>query len=203
MGGRNIARRQLFGGAALLAAAAPAHADVRRPTVLLRTAKGAIVIELESRRAPLSCANFLRYVEAGKYDGGAFFRATRTPGAPQEGTIVARPAPRSHPFPPVAHESTMLTGLRHTTGVISLGRFEPGSATGDVFICLGPQPYLDARPGAPGDNLGFAAFGRVVQGLAVVRRIHGLRADGPSPYADQKGQWLDPPVPIESARRSA
>ena len=199
----NIGRRELLASAGLLATPTGVRAEARKPTAVIRTDHGAFTVELEVGRAPLSCANFLRYVEAGKYDGGAFFRATRTPGAPAEGTIVGRPALRSHPFPPIAHESTTRTGLRHTTGVISLGRFEPGSATGDIFICLGPQPYLDARPGAPGDNLGFAAFGRVLQGLAVVRRIHGLPANGPSPYPDQKGQWLNPPVAIVSARRGA
>ena len=197
-----IGRRELLGVAAFLAAPASTRAQPRKPTAVIRTDHGAITVELESRRAPLTCANFLRYVETGKYDGGVFFRATRTPGAPADGTIVGRPALRSHPFPPIAHESTTATGLRHTTGVISLGRFEPGSATGDFFICLGPQPYLDARPGAPGDNLGYAAFGRVVRGLEVVRRIHGLPANGPSPYPDQKGQWLNPPVAIVGARRS-
>ena len=162
-----------------------------------------IVVELEAQKAPLTSANFLRYVGAGKYDGGSFFRAARTPGAPKEGTIVGGPAPRTHPYPPIAHESTTMTGLRHTTGTISLGRFAPGSATADFFICASPEPYLDAHPGAKGDNLGFAAFGQVVQGMAVVRRILSLPTNGASPFPDQKGQWLDPPVPILSMRRAA
>ena len=80
------------------------------------------------------------------------------------------PNPKSHPFPPIAHESTTMTGLRHVTGTISLGRFAPGSATSNFFICGSPEPYLDAHLGGRGDNLGFAAFGQVIQGMAVVRK---------------------------------
>ena len=154
-------------------------------------------------RAPLTTANFLRYVDSGKYDGGAFYRAARTPGVPGDGTIVGRPAPRTHPYPPIAHESTTMTGLRHTTGTISLGRFSPGTATSDFFICASPEPYLDAHPGEKGDNLGFAAFGQVVQGLGVVRKILAAHTGRTAPFKVQRGQWLDPPVAILHAHRVA
>ena len=168
----------------------------------MTTGRGLIVVELQTDKAPLTSANFLRYVDAGKYDGGAFFRAARTPGAPREGTIVGGPVPRSHPYPPIKHESTTMTGLRHVAGTLSLGRFEPGSATSNFFICASSEPYLDAHPGAPGDNLGFAAFGQVVRGIRVVRKILSLPTNGASAFADQKGQWLSPPVQILSMRRS-
>jgi peptidyl-prolyl cis-trans isomerase A (cyclophilin A) len=96
-----------------------------------------------------------------------------------------------------------MTGLRHTTGTVSLGRFDPGTATSNFFICASPEPYLDAHPGAPGDNLGYAAFGQVVQGMAIVSKILSLPTNGKSQFADQRGQWLSPPVPIRSMRRSA
>ena len=202
--GRTLERRSVLGAAGLvLGAPALALAAASKPRVAIKTGRGLIVVELEGQKAPLTSANFLRYVAAGKYDGGTFFRAARTRGAPKEGSIVGQPAPRTHPYPPIAHESTTLTGLRHTTGTISLGRFAPGSATADFFICASPEPYLDAHPGAPGDNLGFAAFGQVVQGLAVVRKILSLPTGGTSPFPDQKGQWLDPPVPILSMQRTA
>ena len=140
-------------------------------------------------------------MDAGKYDGGHFYRATRPPGAPQEGTLVGAADPRAHPYPPIAHESTRQTGLRHLAGTVSLGRFAPGTATSDFFICLGPTPAYDAHPGAGGDDLGFAAFGRVSQGMATVRRIHALPAHGKSPYADQQGQWLTTPVAILGMKR--
>lgn len=201
MGALTIGRRGLVAGLGLtLTAAAPAP---RRPRVAIRTDHGDITVELEPEKAPLTSVNFLRYVDAGKYDGGSFFRATHPAGAPRDGTIVAAPSPRIHPFPPIAHESTTATGLRHVAGAVSLGRFAPGTATADFFICVSAQPYLDAHPGAPGDDLGFAVFGRVVRGLEVVRRIHALPTNGASPFADQKGQWLARPVSISHAMRSA
>ena len=203
MSGEPLARRTVLAGAALVGLAPRVALAAARPQVLLHTAKGDIVVELEAAKAPLTCANFLHYVAAGKYDGGDFYRATRSPGAPADGTIVAGPAPRQRPFPPIAHESTTMSGLRHVDGTISLGRFDPGSATDTFFICLGDQPYLDAHPGAKGDNLGYAAFGRVMRGMAVVRAIHNGRTGGASPFPDQKGQWLSKPVVIESARRTA
>ncbi len=203
MSGARIGRRSVLGGAGwLMGARAAAFAAAAKPKVAIRTNHGTIVVELEAAKAPLTSANFLRYVDAGKYDGGSFFRAARTPGAPKEGTIVGGPAPKVRPFPPIAHESTTLTGLRHGEGTLSLGRFAPGSATDGFFICASPEPYLDAHPGAKGDNLGFAAFGQVVEGLAVVHRILALPTSVKAPFPDQKGQWLKPPVPILSMKRA-
>ena len=197
-----------LGRRALLAAlggvaATPALAAAAKPRVTVRTSKGDFVLELEAARAPLTCANFLRYVDAGKYDGGDFFRATRPPGAPDQGSLVGEAAPRAHPYPPIAHESTRQTGLHHVAGTVSLGRFAPGTATSGFFICLGPTPGFDAHPGAPGDNLGFAAFGRVAGGMAVVRRIHASPTHGKSPYPDQQGQWLTTPVAILGMKRQS
>ena len=95
-----------------------------------------------------------------------------------------------------------MTGLRHVAGTLSLGRFAPGTATSNFFICASPEPYLDAHAGAKGDNLGYAAFGQVVEGLAVVRKILSLPTNAHSSFADQRGQWLNPPVPILSMRRA-
>ena len=203
---QSLPRRSVLGAAGLLTAAElglsdPAGAATPRPRVAIKTAHGTITVVLEDRRAPLTCANFLRYVDAQAYDGGSFFRAARDPGHPTEGQIVGRPHPKNHPFPPIAHESTTLTGLRHLTGTISLGRFEPGSATCDFFICASPEPYLDAHPGEKGDNLGYAAFGQVTSGLRVVAKILSLPTDGKTNFVDQKGQWLNPPVIISSMKR--
>ena len=198
-----IGRRGVLGATGLLVAApALSWAAAGKPRVVITTGKGAITVELEAGKAPLTCANFLRYVAAAKYDGGTFFRAARTKGAPKGGTIVAAPAPKAQPFPPIGHESTTKTGLRHKAGTISIGRFAPGTARGDFFICVSDLPYLDAHPGAPGDNLGFAAFGQVVSGMGVVRRILASPTSATAPFPEQKGQWLKPPVPILSARRT-
>ena len=201
MNSGRIGRRSVLGGAGLLLTAKDALGAERKPRVSIQTGHGLILAVLEVGKAPLTCANFLRYVEAKDYDGGSFYRAARAPGAPTQGTIVGGPQPKTHPFAPIAHESTTMTGLRHTTGTISLGRFAPGSATDNFFICASPEPYLDAHPGARGDNLGYAAFGHVVEGMAVVRKILSLPTNGKSQFADQKGQWLNPPVPILSMRR--
>lgn len=84
-----------------------------------------------------------------------------------------------------------------------MGRNAPGSATSDFFICASAQPYLDAHPRAPGDNQGFAAFGTVVEGMAVVRKILALPTTGKTSMPEMKGQIIDPPVPILSMKRSA
>lgn len=198
----DLKRRSLLGAAGLLMTTPAASlAAPGKPRVAIETRHGVIVVELEAQKAPLTAANFLRYVDARAYDDGVFFRASRDPGAPTQGTIVARPRAKVLPFPPIRHESTTTTGLRHVAGTISLGRFAPGTATNNFFICASPEPYLDAHPGAPGDNLGYAAFGQVVRGLSVVRKILSLPTNGKSEYAEQRGQWLSPPVTMSSVRR--
>ena len=200
---RSLPRRSLIAAGGLLAAAPGlALAAGRKPRVVIKTGRGSIVVELEAQKAPLTSTNFLRYVDARSYDGGTFFRAARTPGQPKDGTIVGAPDAKVRPFPPIRHESTTKTGLKHLNGTLSLGRFAPGTATSNFFICVGDQPYLDANPGASGDNLGYAAFGRVVDGMSVVEKILSLPTNGETKFADQRGQWLKPPVPIVSMRRA-
>ena len=198
----SLRRGVLAGAAAALICAVAAQAAPGKPRVAITTDKGVIVVELEAQKAPITVTNFLHYVDAGKYENATFYRAARDKGAPSGGTIVASMAPGSHPYPPIAHESTTQTGLRHRNGVISLGRFAPGSATADFFICVGDEPFLDAHPGAKGDNLGYAAFGQVVSGMGVARRILGSPTAGHSPFPDQKGQWLTKPVKILSMKRA-
>ncbi len=204
MSGAGMGRRSVVAAAGLLmAGGGTARAAAPKPKVAIKTNHGIIVVELEAEHAPLTSANFLHYVDTGRFDDGNFYRASRTPGSPKEGTIVGGPSDRTHRYPPIAHESTTMTGLRHTTGTISLGRYAPGSATADFFICASPEPYLDAHPGAKGDNLGYAAFGQVVAGMHVVRTILALPTPGKSRFPDMKGQWLDPVVPIFTMRRVA
>lgn len=202
MTGPKVGRRSFVVGAGLLASAPKlALAAPAKPRVLIKTNHGAILVELEAKRAPITSANFLRYVDSKAYDGGSFFRANRDPDAPTNGTIVGAPNPTTRPFPPIRHESTTLTGLRHVTGTLSLGRFGPGTATSNFFICASDEPYLDAHPGEPGDNLGYAAFGQVLDGMDVVAKILSLPTNGKTRFKDQRGQWLNPPVPILSMRR--
>jgi peptidyl-prolyl cis-trans isomerase A (cyclophilin A) len=203
-----IARRSLIAAGGLVALgprvafAAAAQNPGKKPRVALQTGQGLIVVELEDKKAPITTANFLRYVDTLKYNGGSFYRAARTVGAPTHGSIQAGPSPYARHFPPIAHEPTTKTGIKHRAGVISLTRNAPGTATSDFFICASDLPYLDAHPGEPGDNQGFAAFGHVVEGMAVVHKILGLHTSKTAPVPAMKGQMLDPPVPIVSAKRA-
>ncbi|MDB5459167.1 MAG: peptidyl-prolyl cis-trans isomerase cyclophilin type [Caulobacteraceae bacterium] len=204
MDNARIGRRSLLGAAGLLAAhAIPAQAARAKPRVAIRTARGVIVVELEARKAPITSANFLHYVQAGKFEGGEIYRASRTPGEPTHGTIQGWPAPTTRRFPPIAHESTTLTGLIHDTGTISMGRYGAGTATADFFICASPEPYLDAHPDQPGDNKGFAAFGQVVEGMDIVRTILALPTKGKAYLKEMRGQMLTTPVPIVGMKRLA
>ena len=204
-----IVRRRLIAAAGLLAlgprlafAAAAVQKPGGKPRVAIETGQGTIVVELEDKKAPITTANFLRYADTLKYNGGNFYRASRTVGAgPGHGSIQAGPSPYARHFPPIAHESTSKTGLRHKTGTISLTRNEPGSATSDFFICASDQPYLDAHPGEPGDNQGFAAFGHVVSGMDVVKKILAMHTSKTAVVPAMKGQMLDPPVPIVTIKR--
>ncbi len=199
---REIERRTLLAGGGLsLAGPVFAAGGPDRPRVAIQTGRGVIVVELEAGKAPLTAANFLRYVDAHRYDGGTVYRASRDPGAPGHGTIEGGPSAYARRFPPIAHESTRMTGLKHVAGTLSLARNAPGTATGDFFICASAQPYLDAHPGAAGENQGFAAFGHVVQGMEVVRRILALPTNGKAEIAAMKGQMLNPPIPIVSMKR--
>jgi peptidyl-prolyl cis-trans isomerase A (cyclophilin A) len=203
-----IARRRLIGAAGVLAlgprmAFAAAPAAGKKPRVAIKTDQGTIVVELEDKKAPITTANFLKYVDSLKYNGGTFYRASRTVGAgPGHGSIQGGPSPYGRHYPPIAHEPTNKTGLRHKAGTISLTRNEPGTATSDFFICASDQPYLDAHPGATGDNQGFAAFGHVVSGMEAVNKILAMHTAKTAPVPAMKGQMLDPPVPIMSMKRA-
>jgi peptidyl-prolyl cis-trans isomerase A (cyclophilin A) len=167
--------------------------------VALETSEGPIVLALEPERAPVTTANFLRYVDGRRLDGTAFYRAMRV-GA-NSGLVQGGVRDPARLFPPIAHESTVQTGLAHVDGAISMARLAPGTAQADFFISVGPHPAYDAHPGAGGDNLGFAVFGRVVEGMGVVRRILMAPTSPTEGEGVMRGQMLDPGIRIVSARR--
>jgi len=170
--------------------------------VSLETRLGAIVIALKVKQAPLTTANFLRYVDEKRYDGASFWRSAKANSPVDYGLIEG--GLQGDPeklLPPIAHEPTHQTGLRHVDGTVSLARKEPGSGDSDFFICVGEAPYLDANPAGEGDNLGFAAFGQVIKGADVVRKILNLPTPGKATNPVMEGQMLDPVVPIVRARR--
>lgn len=177
---------------------APRPAMVR---ISLQTSLGPIVIELEKERAPVTTANFLRYVDGKRLDGTGFYRAAKV----ADGYGLIQGGVRNDPkrvLPPIAHEPTSRTGLTHGDGTISMARAAPGSATGDFFITIGAMPSMDADPAQPGDNAGFAAFGRVVEGMDVVRQILDAPKSPTEGEGVMKGQMLAPPVRIITARRA-
>jgi peptidyl-prolyl cis-trans isomerase A (cyclophilin A) len=200
---RMIERRILLAGAgALVATHALAQTPAAKPKVIVQTDHGTMVLELELEKAPITASNFLRYVDTGRYDGSTIYRATRAGGTGPVGLIEG--GLQNDPnklLPPIAHESTLTTGLRHLDGTISMARYAPGTATADFFICVGPASYLDADPSAPGDNAGFAAFGTVTQGMDVARAVLALPTNGVARNPVMQGQILDPPVAILSMKR--
>ena len=183
--------------AAALAQAQPVRATI---AIIIETSLGNIEAEVDSIHAPVSAANFLRYVDAHAYDGGRFHRAVRMDNQPandvkieviQAGTRPDSSRPR---WPAVALERTSVTGLHHQDGTLSMARAGPDTATSDFFVCIGAQPELDFGGKRNADGQGFAAFGRVTKGMDVVRRIQSQNADA---------QRLVPPVSIVRIVRRA
>lgn len=175
--------------------AAPLGDTVR---VRLETELGAITLELDHAHAPVTTANFVRYVDEHRLDGAVFYRASRTEGAPGHGFIQGgiRRATR-RVLPPIAHEPTSQTGLRHVAGAISMARSEPGLATAEFFITANAVPGLDAHRGDPG----YAAFGRVTEGMDVVRRILAAETVPNVGSGAMRGQMIRAPVRITRAVR--
>ncbi len=187
--------------ATTLAVAAVAGAvSIARPAaqtpvrVRVQTELGDIVLEIDTRRAPNTAANFLRYLNAGHYDGGIFHRTVKMdnqPDSPVKIEVIqagVNPDRAKDGFAPIPIERTSATGLHHTDGVISMARGQPDTATSGWFICINDQPSLDFGGGRNPDGQGFAAFGRVVQGMDVVRQIQR------APNTD--AQRLTPPIAI-------
>jgi peptidyl-prolyl cis-trans isomerase A (cyclophilin A) len=175
------------------------YATVR---VVLTTSLGPITVALEKERAPITSANFLRYVDQKRFDGISFFRRSQAPGEPTKGFVQAGTTDPKRVLPPIAHEPTSKTGLSHIDGALSAPRFAPGTARGDFTIIVGGAPWMDADPKAPGDNLGFAVFGRVVEGMDIVAKILAAPTSTTKGDGVFKGEILEPPVRIISARRA-
>ena len=191
--------------AANQAAAAPKAEAPRAPAPLgdvvrvrIDTEMGPIVVALDHKRAPLTSENFVRYAEEGRFDGTTFYRAAKTPRSEGRGFIqggIRRDYRRM--LPPIAHEPTSATGLRHREGTISMARAEEGAgAIGDFFITASAMPAMDAH----GDSPGYAAFGQVVEGMDIVRRILAAPTLSNAGRGAMRGQWLASPVRIVRAR---
>jgi peptidyl-prolyl cis-trans isomerase A (cyclophilin A) len=190
---------------------APTSARAQAPTpgserVRVQTELGDIVIEVDTTRAPVTSANFLAYVDGGHYDGGTFHRTVRLDNQPESTIKIeviqagVNPERSKTGFAPIALERTSVTGLRHTDGVVSMARGAPDSATSGWFVCINDQPSLDAGGLRNPDGQGFAAFGRVVSGMDVVRRIQAAPSSS-NRTTNTEAQKLTPPIRIVKAAR--
>jgi peptidyl-prolyl cis-trans isomerase A (cyclophilin A) len=172
--------------------------------VLLETEAGPIEIELYGDNAPITVANFLRYVDGGHYDGAEFYRVVdfnNDNGSPLIEVIQGGLNEEESPFPPIAHETTQQTGILHTDGVLSMARGEVGTASSEFFITIGRQSGLDFGQPRNADGQGFAAFGRVTSGMEVVRAINKTPASARTGEGYTAGQILLEPVKIRRAYR--
>jgi peptidyl-prolyl cis-trans isomerase A (cyclophilin A) len=182
---------------ALIAAPVLAQTAAEAPTpaaetvkVALDTTAGRIVLELDKARAPITAANFLRYVDAGRFNGESFYRSMKfgDGGVVQAGiTSDARKL-----YPAIEHEPVSKTGIKHVAGTVSMAAFSPGTAKADFFILTADAPSFDAN---------FAAFGRVVEGMDVAKAIQASPTSPTKGEGVMKGQMLDPVVKITKASR--
>jgi peptidyl-prolyl cis-trans isomerase A (cyclophilin A) len=182
----------------LMLATTPAFAAPGAPRVRIETTAGAIVIELAMKQAPITAGNFLRYADEKRLDGTTFYRAARSKADPKAGLVqggINHHIPRA--LPPIKHEPTSVTGLHHIEGTVSMARNAPGTAMGDFFIIVGSAAYLDARPNSPG----YAAFGHVVSGMPLVKRILAMPTFPGGFSRDTMGQTIREPLRIVSVRR--
>ena len=174
-------------------------AEKAKPVVVvIRTELGVIEVELNAAQAPATVANFLRYVDGKFYDGGRFHRTVKPDNQPDNKVKIEvvqagmNPDRTKEEFAPIKLERTRDTGLKHKDGTISMARDGPDTATADFFLCVGDQPELDFAGKRNPDGQGFAAFGKVVKGMDVVKKIQAARAEG---------QMLAPPIKIVQVTR--
>jgi peptidyl-prolyl cis-trans isomerase A (cyclophilin A) len=181
-----------------LASFARDDANAKPVRVLIQTEKGDIEVELDAGKAPNTVANFLKFVDGKFYDGGLFHRTVMRKNQPDNKVKIEvvqagiNPEKMKDEFKPIKLERTRDTKLTHKDGTISMARDEPDTATSDFFICVGDQPELDFGGKRNPDGQGFAAFGRVVKGIDVVKKIQQSPADE---------QTLKPPVKIVKIAR--
>ena len=178
-------------------------------TVLVEmiTAQGTIVLELDHKHAPITTENFMRYVDSGRYNGMTFYRAMHLAWGTEPNGVLQGGL---NPFPaklmkPIAHEPTTVTGLTHKAGTLSMARNAPGTAKADFSILLSDLTSFDANPASPDPEgrAGYAAFGHVVSGMEVVRKIYDAPRSPTKGEGFLKGQMLEPPVKVLKVRRVA
>jgi peptidyl-prolyl cis-trans isomerase A (cyclophilin A) len=170
----------------------------KKETIVIRTEMGDIYASLDLKKAPVTTLNFLRYVDNHMFDSACFYRVVRLDNQPRDLFKIeviqgGRYENEDKGFPPVAHETTKITGIKHKDGTISMARNGPGTATSEFFICIGDQPELDFGGKRNPDRQGFAAFGKVIKGMDVVKKIHSIKSSD---------QYLQKPVLILEITRA-
>lgn len=182
----------------------PAIAQDRPPVVVIETENGVIEIEVDAARAPITAANFMKYIDGKFYNGGVANRAVRPDNTVRHDVEIQviqfqiDAARQREQFPPIPLERTSVTGLKHVNGAVSMARGAPDSATASFFIVIGDQPSLDFGGTRNADGQGFSAFGRVTRGMDVVKAIQASPTGSSGPYGTES---LDPPIRILKAYR--
>lgn len=200
---RLVSTLLLMGMAVSTAAPVSAQSTVR---VRVQTELGDIVLEVDPARAPVTAANFLKYVDAGHFDGGVFHRTVKLDNQPESTIKIeviqagVNPDRAKDGFGPIALERTSVTGITHKDGVVSMARGTPDSATSGWFICINDQPSLDFGGMRNPDGQGFGAFGRVVSGMDVVRKIQ-VAPSSADRKTNAEAQRLTPAVKILKVAR--
>ena len=183
-----------------------AFADESAVRVLMATVQGDIEIDLYVDKAPITAGNFLNLIDNRQLDGGSFYRVVTYENDRSSPKIEVIQGGRGDTLDgeidAIDHETTKQTGILHTDGVISMARGGVGTATSEFFIVIGDQPGLDYGEVRNPDKQGFAAFGEVITGMDIVRKIQGLPANGLTDSDYTKGQILTEPVTISSVRRA-
>ncbi len=180
--------------------ATPVAAQAASEVVVVRieTAKGDITAEIYVSAAPVTAQNFLDYLDDGVFDAGTFYRSVRMDNQPNDSVRIevvqagTDQSMRDRMRPAIPLERTTTTGLTHVDGALSMARGGPDSARSSFFICINDQPSLDFGGNRNLDGQGFAVFGRVTEGMDVVRDIQ---------MGAVEGQQLVERVVIERIRR--
>ena len=181
--------------------AAKAAPEVALVRVVLHTELGDIVLGLDPQHAPITAANFLRYVDEKRFDGITFYRALKLDQDGKYGLVQGGLRGNfQRVLDPIAHEAPSATGLKNVDGAVAMARLDPGTADADFFIDVGDLPSLDGQPGS--DDPGYAVFGRVLEGMDIVHKILDLPRDPDAGEGTMKGQMLASPVQIVTVRRA-
>jgi peptidyl-prolyl cis-trans isomerase A (cyclophilin A) len=169
----------------------------KKETCIIKTSLGDITVELYPKKAPITVANFLKYVDAHLYDNTTFFRSVTLNNQPKDSVkievIQGGEVDSTKVFAAIPLERTSITDVLHKNGAISMARDTPDSATCSFFICINDQPTLDFGGKRNKDGQGFAAFGKVTKGMDLVKKIQQLHPE--------QDQYFKPPVLILSIIR--